>query len=233
MDLQLCPQPVAAHCAPLVLNERPSSRPGHLGDPGGFLVIAAFLVRATLWSSCEHVFGARICAGMLKSHEIESLRRSQAMAPLSVSHVNQLLDSCADMARERAAIVEILSSLPDSFGEVRKALNELAADRVVVGPANDTLPRERWRPEISRTDQSPVGCARSLSLAVVASAGCVISVMPRELTSDARHPGPPDQRDGADDSLSLSVARAERPDFYRTSTALGRRRHHTSARIPG
>jgi hypothetical protein len=71
------------------------------------------------------MFGARIWAVMLKSHEIESLRRSQAMAPLSVSHVNQLLESCADMARERAAIVEILSSLPDSFGEVRKALNEL------------------------------------------------------------------------------------------------------------
>lgn len=67
------------------------------------------------------MFDARIRAGMLKSHEIESLRRSQAIAPLSLSHVNQLLDSCADMARERAAIVEILSSLPDSFGEVRKA----------------------------------------------------------------------------------------------------------------
>jgi hypothetical protein len=62
---------------------------------------------------------------MLSSHEIESLRRSQAMSPLSTRHVNQLLDTCAEMARERTAIAELLASLPESFGEVRKALNEL------------------------------------------------------------------------------------------------------------
>lgn len=62
---------------------------------------------------------------MLTSHEVESLRRSQAMAQLSPQHVNQLLDACAQMAREREAVVQVLAALPDSFTEVRKALNEL------------------------------------------------------------------------------------------------------------
>jgi hypothetical protein len=62
---------------------------------------------------------------MLTSHEVESLRRSQAMAPLSPQHVHQLLDACQQMAREREAIVQVLAELPDSFTDVRKALNEL------------------------------------------------------------------------------------------------------------
>ena len=62
---------------------------------------------------------------MLSLHEIESLRRSNAMAPLSQSHVCELIDSCAAMARERRAIAEVLVDLPTSFGEVRKALNQL------------------------------------------------------------------------------------------------------------
>jgi hypothetical protein len=62
---------------------------------------------------------------MLSSYEIESLRRSNAMAPLSQSHVGELLDSCAQMAKERAAIVAVLADLPDSFAAVRAALNQL------------------------------------------------------------------------------------------------------------
>ena len=62
---------------------------------------------------------------MLSVHEIESLRRSNAMAPLSQSHVGELLEACATMAREREAIVEVLARLPSSFTDVRRALNEL------------------------------------------------------------------------------------------------------------
>lgn len=62
---------------------------------------------------------------MLASNEIESLQRSNAMAPLSQSHLQELLDSCAAMARERQAIVAVLADLPLSFAEVRKALNQL------------------------------------------------------------------------------------------------------------
>ena len=47
------------------------------------------------------------------------------MAPLSQSHVRELIDACAEMARERQAIAEVLVDLPTSFAEVRKALNQL------------------------------------------------------------------------------------------------------------
>jgi len=63
--------------------------------------------------------------GVLSVHEIESLRRSHAMAPLSASHVSELLESCASLARERQAIVGVLVGLPESFSEVRRALNDL------------------------------------------------------------------------------------------------------------
>ena len=62
---------------------------------------------------------------VLSVHEIESMRRSHAMAPLSRSHVDELLESCAAMAQERAAILAVLSELPASFGAVRDALNRL------------------------------------------------------------------------------------------------------------
>ena len=73
----------------------------------------------------------------MSPHEVESLRRSNAMAPLSQSHVAELLESCAQMATERSAIAAILADLPDSFGAVRAALNEL--QRIVihdVGPGS-------------------------------------------------------------------------------------------------
>lgn len=68
---------------------------------------------------------------MLKVHEIEGLRRSNAMAPLSQSHVAEILESCAAMARERQAIVDVLSGLTPPFRDVRQALNEL--QRIVSG----------------------------------------------------------------------------------------------------
>ena len=62
---------------------------------------------------------------MLASHEIESLRRSNAMAPLSPTHVAQLLETCAQLAAERAAVAAVLADLPESFAAVRAALNQL------------------------------------------------------------------------------------------------------------
>ena len=61
------------------------------------------------------------------------------MAPLSQSHVADLLESCSQMATERSAIAAILADLPDSFGAVREALNQLqriVSDNVAdhVGP---------------------------------------------------------------------------------------------------
>lgn len=62
---------------------------------------------------------------MLASHEIESLRRSAAMGPLSASHVTELLDTAARLTAEREQIARVLDDLPASFGAVRAALNEL------------------------------------------------------------------------------------------------------------
>lgn len=47
------------------------------------------------------------------------------MAPLSRSHVDELLEACAAMARERAVMAAVLPELPQSFAAVREALNRL------------------------------------------------------------------------------------------------------------
>jgi hypothetical protein len=62
---------------------------------------------------------------VLAVHEIESLRRSHAMAPLSPSAVADLIESSALMARERAEMIAVLEQLPTSFAAVRSALNAL------------------------------------------------------------------------------------------------------------
>lgn len=62
---------------------------------------------------------------VLASHEIESLRRSHAMAPLSASQVSELIETCDLLTTQREQIERVLSGLPESFAEVRAALNEL------------------------------------------------------------------------------------------------------------
>ena len=65
-------------------------------------------------------------------HEIENLKRSAAMAPLSPGDVLQALDALAIMAAERAAIRRLLHDLATtSFPAVRTTLNELR--RVIDG----------------------------------------------------------------------------------------------------
>jgi DNA-directed RNA polymerase subunit F len=73
--------------------------------------------------------------GMLASHEIESMRRSHAMAPLSPTHVRELIETCAQLAKEREQIAAVVASLPDSFSEVRAALNELHRILAATQPA--------------------------------------------------------------------------------------------------
>ena len=62
---------------------------------------------------------------MLSKHEIEGLRRSNAMAPLSQSHVAELIESCVAMAVERDSVRTVLAELSSPFGDVRRALNDL------------------------------------------------------------------------------------------------------------
>jgi hypothetical protein len=71
------------------------------------------------------VFERAMIGAMLRAHDIEGLRRSNAMAPLSQSHVSELIESCAAMAREREQIRNVLAELSSPFGDVRKALNEM------------------------------------------------------------------------------------------------------------
>jgi hypothetical protein len=62
---------------------------------------------------------------VLSVEELERMRRSAAMAPLTPDAVSRLLDSCAEMAAERRQIVAVLARLPRSVAELRAALNEL------------------------------------------------------------------------------------------------------------
>lgn len=47
------------------------------------------------------------------------------MSPLSPTQVAELLDTCRELASEREQVTAVLSALPDSFAEVRAALNHL------------------------------------------------------------------------------------------------------------
>ena len=62
---------------------------------------------------------------MLSLIEIESMRRSAAMSPLSLDDQRRLLSACAEMARERERMAAALAQLPSSWQQVRKVLNDL------------------------------------------------------------------------------------------------------------
>ncbi|MCU1359932.1 MAG: hypothetical protein JWN99_1221 [Ilumatobacteraceae bacterium] len=62
---------------------------------------------------------------MLTVHDLESIRRSAAMAPLSRDEMARLIDTTVQLVRERAQIADVLGRLPVSFGDVREAVNEL------------------------------------------------------------------------------------------------------------
>jgi hypothetical protein len=64
---------------------------------------------------------------MLTVHDVESIRRSAAMAPLSSDEAFRMLETCDQLLRERAQIAEVLADLPASWAKVRKVLNERQA----------------------------------------------------------------------------------------------------------
>ncbi len=61
----------------------------------------------------------------MSSHELEGIRRSAAMAPLSKDETERLIAACGQLIRERVQIAALLADLPPSFSAVRAALNEL------------------------------------------------------------------------------------------------------------
>ena len=62
---------------------------------------------------------------VLTVHELQSIRRSAAMAPLSPAEVERVVIACEVLLKERARIVQLLADLPASWTSVRKMLNEL------------------------------------------------------------------------------------------------------------
>ena len=64
---------------------------------------------------------------MLSVNDIESIRRSAAMAPLSSDEAFRVLEACDQLLRERARIAAVLAELPASWGQVRRTLNDLQA----------------------------------------------------------------------------------------------------------
>ena len=64
---------------------------------------------------------------MITPNDIESLRRSHAMAPLSPQSVAELLETCRGLVREREQIAAVLADLPESVASLRAALNRLHA----------------------------------------------------------------------------------------------------------
>ncbi|CAN5810431.1 hypothetical protein BH24ACT5_BH24ACT5_01560 [soil metagenome] len=63
------------------------------------------------------------------------------MAPLSATHVDDLLAACAAFAHERRHLVTILTELRTTFPAVRHALNKLAALNAVPPAVPDPAPR--------------------------------------------------------------------------------------------
>ena len=57
--------------------------------------------------------------------ELEITRRSAAMAPLSSTAVNELLQEMQRLLIERERITAIVANLPPTMGSLRDSLNEL------------------------------------------------------------------------------------------------------------
>ena len=57
--------------------------------------------------------------------ELEITRRSAAMAPLSQTAVNQLLEELRLLLVERERVSAIVANLPPTVGSLRESLNEL------------------------------------------------------------------------------------------------------------
>ena len=73
----------------------------------------------------EHLFGT--VRRVLKLHEVESLRRSMAMAPtLPEPQILELIETCEQLLRERVRIERSLMELGPSWSSARRALNDLA-----------------------------------------------------------------------------------------------------------
>jgi acetate kinase len=74
------------------------------------------------FADSEHTFYRR---RMLTVNDVDAIRRSAAIAPLSNDEALRVLEACDQLLRERARIAVVLADLPASWANVRKVLNEL------------------------------------------------------------------------------------------------------------
>jgi hypothetical protein len=61
----------------------------------------------------------------VRREDLESLRRSAAMAPLSYHHVERLIEELCDLLDERAELERLLGELGPSWSDARRVLNDL------------------------------------------------------------------------------------------------------------
>lgn len=82
---------------------------------------------------------------MLDLPELQAIRRSAAMAPLSPDSMRELLETCELLLRERARATALLEELRPAWAAVREALNGLART-VSAGEARVGAGSESSRP---------------------------------------------------------------------------------------
>jgi hypothetical protein len=63
----------------------------------------------------------------MKEHEVEGLRRSAAMAPLSPNSVERLVRSYGELSQNWSEVEALLQRLGPAWAELRSLLNELNA----------------------------------------------------------------------------------------------------------
>jgi hypothetical protein len=62
---------------------------------------------------------------VLTLNDLESTRRSAAMAALSKEETMRLIETCRQLLNERARILAVLADLPSTVSALRTTLNEL------------------------------------------------------------------------------------------------------------
>lgn len=81
----------------------------------------------TRLDSIEHVFDTEVMHGVIHSAaELESLRRSAAMAPLPPAQVTELVGGYLLLVREREQLRAMLQELGPSWRTARTVLNRLS-----------------------------------------------------------------------------------------------------------
>lgn len=87
----------------------------------------------------ERLFDTRAMSSKLTytAIEVETLRRSAAMAPLPTQTAIAALDDLKALHQERAVVIRLLSELGPAWGATRDVLNRLAAAGSPAAPPAD------------------------------------------------------------------------------------------------